>query len=214
MQLEKNTGLDPGDYSGAYEADAGHLVLDFTNTIGNRLSRQPHDWLSSYDNLVSWGELVGILPDADSRILQREAGRSPELAAASLERAIQLRETCYRILSAVAGGRSPETTDIETLNAFLPEALAHMGIVQENGIFTWKWANNEVDMDRIIWPVARAAADLLTSGELARVGECLGDGCGWLFLDMSRNRSRRWCSMEECGNRAKSRRHYARSRSG
>ena len=156
--------------------------------------------------------LVDTLPDASSRILLREAARRPELAAQSLERAIRLRETCYRIFSAVAGGGSPKVVDIETLNAFLPEALAHMGIVQGDGIFTWEWASSEGDLDQIIWPVARAAADLLTSQTVSRVGECLGDGCGWLFLDMSRNRSRRWCSMEECGNRAKARRYYARSR--
>jgi predicted RNA-binding Zn ribbon-like protein len=205
--------LDPGDYSGTYEADAGYLSLDFANTISNRNNEKTHDWLDSYGNLLSWGKLVGILSDGESRILQREAERSPELATDSLQLAVQLRETSYRIFSAVAGGRSPAAKEIEALNAFLPQSLAHMEIVQGDGIFTWEWAGSEEDLDRIIWPVARAVADLLTSRDLARVGECLGDGCGWLFLDMSRNRSRRWCSMGECGNRAKARRHYARSQS-
>ena len=202
--------LDPGDYDGTYEADAGHLALDFANTVSNRLDDRRHDWLDSYSNLLAWGELVGTLSDDNSRILLREAGRDPELAAKALERAIQLREAVYRIFSAVAGGRAPENDAVGVLNHFLTEALAHIRVVPEAGVFHWQWMGSEDALDRVCWPVARAAAELLTSDEIGRVGECLGDGCGWLFQDMSRNRSRRWCSMAECGNRAKARRHYAR----
>ena len=202
--------LDPGDYGGTYEADAGHLALDFANTVSNRLNDRRHDWLDSYSNLLAWGELVGILSNDNSRILQREAGRDPELATKALERAIHLREAVYRIFAAVAGGRPPENDAVGVLNRFLAEALAHIQIVPKAGVFHWEWMGSDDAPDRVSWPVARAAAELLTSDEIGRVGECLGDGCGWLFLDMSRNRSRRWCSMAECGNRAKARRHYAR----
>ena len=79
--------------------------------------------------------------------------------------------------------------------------------------YTWEWAKYDQDLDRPLWPVARTAADLLTSGRLDRVRECPGaDGCGWLFYDTSKNGSRRWCSMEGCGNVAKARRLYARRR--
>jgi predicted RNA-binding Zn ribbon-like protein len=80
------------------------------------------------------------------------------------------------------------------------------------GGFAWDWAGAEDALDQMLWPVVHDAAGLLTSEELDRVGQCDDDRCGWLFLDTSRNRSRRWCSMEDCGNRAKARRYYERKR--
>ena len=102
--------------------------------------------------------------------------------------------------------------DLDALNATLARALPHLRIVPEADAYAWNWAGEEDALDSMLWPVARSAGDLLTSDELKRVGECQGDGCGWLFLDMSRNRSRRWCDMGDCGNRAKARRHYHRQK--
>ena len=85
-------------------------------------------------------------------------------------------------------------------------------IGSEADSFTWEWTGDEAALDRMLWPVVGSAADLLTSEDLDRVGECQGDGCGWLFIDMSRNHSRRWCDMGDCGNRAKARRHYRRKK--
>ena len=66
----------------------------------------------------------------------------------------------------------------------------------------------------MLWPVVQSAVDLMTSPELDRVGQCADDrGCGWLFVDTTKNRSRRWCDMRDCGNRAKARRHYAKKKS-
>jgi predicted RNA-binding Zn ribbon-like protein len=77
--------------------------------------------------------------------------------------------------------------------------------------FAWTWPDEEeLDLARLLWPVARSAAELLTSPDRQLVRECLGDNCGWLFLDTSKNHRRTWCSMQGCGNRAKARRHYAR----
>jgi predicted RNA-binding Zn ribbon-like protein len=82
------------------------------------------------------------------------------------------------------------------------------------GVYRWAWGENVRSLDRLIWPVTRDAADLLTTGRLERIRERPGvDGCGWLFYDTSRNGRQRWCSMEACGNRAKGRRHYQRQRS-
>jgi predicted RNA-binding Zn ribbon-like protein len=63
-----------------------------------------------------------------------------------------------------------------------------------------------------LWPIVLAAAELLTSAGRARVRECAAHGCGWLFLDTSRSQRRRWCTMASCGNRAKARRFYERTR--
>ena len=92
--------------------------------------------------------------------------------------------------------------------------MARSQLVAVEGGYTWVWDEGGRALDSMLWPVARSAADLLTSGELQAVRQCAGRACGWLFLDTSRNRTRRWCDMSVCGNRAKARRHHERLRSG
>ena len=86
--------------------------------------------------------------------------------------------------------------------------MAQVCVVPKEGSFAWDWLNKEQALDRMLWVVARSAADLLVSGELDTVRVCAGEDCNWLFLDTSKNRSRRWCDMKSCGNRAKVRKHY------
>jgi predicted RNA-binding Zn ribbon-like protein len=202
--------LDPGSYSGTYEATAGWLCLDFANTLAWRGSDRQHDWLDCYANLVAWGKIVGIVADDTSQALHRQAANDPERAERVLKQAVGLRETIYRIFSAIAAGSSPREKDLEALNVALAEALTHLHVISKGDGFAWQWTSDAEALDRILWPVARSAANLLTSEELTRVGECEGVGCGWLFMDRSRNRSRRWCDMGDCGNRAKARRYYRR----
>ena len=81
-----------------------------------------------------------------------------------------------------------------------------------NNALNWTYTFEERKLDQMLWPIIRSAAELLTSDKLDRVCECPGENCGWLFIDMSRNRSRRWCDMKDCGNRAKARRHYRKTK--
>ena len=102
---------------------------------------------------------------------------------------------------------------MQVLNALLSQSLPHLKVVNSAEGFTWEWGGDVEDFNQIIWQVARSSAELLTSDQLSRVRVCEDDrGCGYLFIDTTRNHSRRWCSMESCGNRAKARRHYARQR--
>ena len=78
------------------------------------------------------------------------------------------------------------------------------------GTYQWQMPAGKIDLDGILWRILWEAADLLTSDRLAQVKLCAGEDCGWLFLDASRNQSRRWCSMSDCGNRAKAKRYYRR----
>jgi predicted RNA-binding Zn ribbon-like protein len=190
----------------------GRLSLDFVNTADWHASDHPVEFLTSYSDLVAWSQHVSILTDHQAQRLLKEATRRPRDASAVLERAIALREAIYRIFSAISRGRPPQAADLATFNVELSEALAQSRIVSTAEGFTWDWADAEEALDWMLWPVAHDAAGLLTSEELDRVGQCADDRCGWLFLDTSRNRSRRWCSMEDCGNRAKARRHYKRKR--
>jgi predicted RNA-binding Zn ribbon-like protein len=101
---------------------------------------------------------------------------------------------------------------LAVLNEELASAMARSQVVPTDEGFTWLWAQGGKALDCMLWPIARSAADLLTDGPLDSVRVCEGRGCGWMFLDTSRNRTRRWCDMKICGNRAKARRHQERAR--
>ena len=193
---------------------AGQLSLDLVNTVDWRTSGHPQELLNSYGDLVRWGRHTGLLSEPEGRRLMREAGRRPAEADQVLESALALRETLYRIFSAVAKGRRAEAPDLDYLNGKLSKALSgrHVAPAPEEG-YVWNWTRRESDLGWLLWEVARAAGDLLTSRDLKKLRECAGEGCAWMFLDTSRNRSRRWCSMAVCGNRAKARRHYEQTRS-
>jgi predicted RNA-binding Zn ribbon-like protein len=188
------------------------LCLGFANSLNNRLTAHPTERLNSYEALAVWGGQQGILTEREVGRLAQEAARRPTEAASILERAIKLREALYRIFSAVASSRSPQPADLAILNAAVAEALASLHIMAAGDGFAWVWARGEEVLDRVLWPVALAAADLLTSSARRAVRKCAATNCGWLFLDTTRNRSRRWCDMKVCGNRAKARRHYERKK--
>jgi predicted RNA-binding Zn ribbon-like protein len=139
------------------------------------------------------------------------ADKEPQAAAETLSHALEMRETIYRMLSAVAHGEKPDNTDLSRFNRALTGALEKSQIFPTDEGFNWTWQIDENSFDRMLWPIVRDAANLLTSEDINRVGECADDrGCGYLFFDTSRNHSRRWCSMDSCGNRAKAQRHYQR----
>jgi predicted RNA-binding Zn ribbon-like protein len=202
---------EAGAHEATFELVGGKLSLDFVNTFdGSRDTGNGREKLTSYADLVSWSRQAGVITDGEAKGLLREAARRPREAAEVLEQAIALRESIYRIFRAVIRGRSPDKADLAALNAALSRALAQSQVVRQGEGFVWDWSRDDDAMDRLLWPVVRSAAELLTSEELTRARECGGDECTWLFMDTSKNRSRRWCDMKGCGNRAKSRRHYER----
>jgi predicted RNA-binding Zn ribbon-like protein len=193
---------------------AGRLCLDFANTADWHAREQPVELLREYRDLVVWSRRVEIVDSATTEALLRRAGHQPGSANDVLARAIELREALYRVFARHARGAPAPDADLATLNRALADAFEHLIVAEHDGAFEWEWRAGSDALDQMLWPIARSAADLLTGPALARVRECEGYPCGWLFLDTSRNRSRRWCSMEVCGNRAKARRHYARTRDG
>jgi predicted RNA-binding Zn ribbon-like protein len=188
------------------------LCLDFANTLQWHASENPQEKLNSYQDLVEWGHKKGLLSETDVQNLNKEAGRNPVASEKVLKHAIELREAIYRIFSSVAAGGRPEEGDLSTLNRDLAKALTQSRIIPTKDGFTWEINGKKDELDWVLKPIVRSAAELLTSDELDRAKECADDkGCGWLFLDRSRNKSRRWCDMRDCGNRAKARRFYERS---
>lgn len=193
----------------------GQVSLDLVNTVDWRASSEPKELLNSYSDLVRWGRHTGLLKEREARGLAIEAAKHPKKASAVLKRALALRETLFRIFSAITDGRQAEATDIESLNLSLSDALSRLRLRPAKEGYQWEWTGGgDADLERVLWPVVRAAGELLTSEELTLLRQCPGDGCAWLFLDTSRNKSRRWCTMEVCGNRSKARRHYEQMRSG
>jgi predicted RNA-binding Zn ribbon-like protein len=132
-----------------------------------------------------------------------------------LRRAIRLREALYPLFRGAAQGQPPDPDDLGVLQAELTRALPHLRIGWSPAGFAREWEHGSPALDQVLWPVSWSAAELLTHGPIDRIRECPGQGnCGWLFLDLTKNASRRWCDMRVCGNRAKARRHYARAQAG
>jgi predicted RNA-binding Zn ribbon-like protein len=201
--------MEPVGDEDSFEFSGGALCLDFANTLGDR-PRACNETLHAHPDLLRWGVAAGLLDPGDQDSLARRARRRPGESAAGFERAIALRESLYRIFSARVSGRAPDRSDLDVLNEHLRPALTHLALEADEAGFHWDWTGSPEPADRLLWSVARSAAELLTSAELDRIRECASDRCGWLFLDHSRSRRRRWCDMKTCGNRAKARRHYLR----
>jgi predicted RNA-binding Zn ribbon-like protein len=198
--------------AGGLELVGGDLSLDFANTVGSHNSDAPNEHLTSYRALIAWSRHTRILSNRSAQRMLDQAEHRNDEAQRVLERASVLREAIYRIFSAVSEGGTPAPADLDILNETLSAALAHACVVPTRQGFTWGWVRDDEALDQMLWYVARSAADLLTSRERSKVRECANTTCGWLFVDTSKNHSRRWCSMSDCGNRAKARRHYARLR--
>lgn len=197
----------------AYSTETGWLCLDFANTADWHASSHPEETLETYNDLIEWAIRIGLVSNETSEILKSKSEESPENARLALEKARELRESIYNVLSDNVHDRLVRESDVNLLNLTLSEASAHLRMRAEDGGFTWEWDRKTDDLDALLWPIVKSTVDLMTSDALSRVGECADErGCGWLFWDSSRNRSRRWCDMKDCGNRAKVRRHYEKSK--
>jgi predicted RNA-binding Zn ribbon-like protein len=213
-------------HAGGLRLIGGRLCLDFVNTVDSHQKPQPKEYLVDYAAFVTWGRHVGMFDHAAMAELLRAAALRPVAAADVLQHTKALRRALYQICSAIAGGHVPSLAGISadalgatqadvaltlaTLNDALAAAPRRSRIVYTSPGFGWECDGDADPLEQPLRQVLWSAADLLTTAELALVRECAGEGCSWLFLDTSRNRSRLWCSMEDCGNRAKARRHYAR----
>jgi predicted RNA-binding Zn ribbon-like protein len=189
----------------------GRLCLDFCNTSRDRTGVS-EERFRAYADVVSWAWRAAVLNAEEAGRLARLGSRNPTEALLVHERALRLRQSLRVIFTTLAARRRIRPTMLEVLNEELASAMARSQVVPTDEGFTWLWAQGGKALDSMLWPVARSAADLLTGGPLASIRVCEGRGCGWLFLDTSRNRTRRWCDMKICGNRAKARRHQERAR--
>jgi len=192
------------------EIAGGALALDFANTVGGTHVRPTHDHLRSYADIVRFTEMADGLDAQTAQRLARRADQDPRRAAAVYELGIALREAIWGVFSALASGEVPREVDLGLIGDAAAAGRARERLVYDRNGVGWSLPADGDALERPLWEVACSAADLLTSPALDRVKECASTTCEWVFLDRSKNRSRRWCDMSDCGNRAKARRFHAK----
>ncbi|HEX8736005.1 MAG TPA: ABATE domain-containing protein [Pyrinomonadaceae bacterium] len=202
----------------------GNISLDFVNTVNGRISSPnkksgrdyydafPSDKLENYADLVGWSLKAGLIKESRAKKLLQLAEADSQAANAVLKRALNLRESIYRLFKSAMEGWQPEAEDLEKLNRELSVARRHQRLSAANKAFVFEWINDAEALDAMLWQISESAADLLVNGDLTRIRRCVNDVCNWLFLDTSRNRTRQWCVMKDCGNLAKVRRFRAKHR--
>jgi predicted RNA-binding Zn ribbon-like protein len=200
----------------------GNISLDFANTVNGRVSSPnkksgrdyydafPSDKLENYADLIGWSLKAGLVKEKEAKKLLQIAEADSRAANAVLKRALNLRESIYRLFKSAMEGWQPEAEDLEKLNRELSRARRHQRLSTANKAFVFEWIDGAEALDAMLWQVSESAADLLLNGDLTRIRRCVNDVCNWLFLDTSRNRTRQWCVMRDCGNLAKIRRFRAK----
>ena len=188
---------------------SGRPCLDLANTVSWRRSQRPIERLSTYADLIDWARQGRWLTPGEVRALAQAARRQPARAARVLARACRLREALYRIFSGLAGGGQPASADLAHLDRELRDAFRNVQLRLTRAGATLAWSCAPGDLARPIWIAARSAAEILTTDNLRRLKTCPSSTCGWLFLDTTKNGTRRWCDMRVCGSRAKARTYYA-----
>jgi predicted RNA-binding Zn ribbon-like protein len=192
-----------------FDLIAGNVCLDFVNTLDDRYT-QPKELLTNYVDLVRFGEDTGVLSSAQVDRLFERGQANPNQAQEVLKWGRELREAVHDIFRAILDHQPVPPLALAQLNQHVQNAAAHMRLVpSKQGGFEWNFEETR-DLDRVLWPIARAAADLLSSDQVPYVRACFSKTCEWFFLDTSKNHQRRWCDMTRCGNRAKVRNFYAR----
>jgi len=187
----------------ALDLEEGWICLDFANT-GIR-----GDDIHDVGEVIEWAREIGLVSNEESDELIRKAIEAPAEAERAVAEARRQRKLLRQVFGVIAADDSPADADLKTLNGYLNEAFAQLRLVPTDEGYQLGWTEWTA-VDCVLWPVVKSAADLLCSEDLHRIGQCAAADCDWLFLDTSKNRSRRWCSMRRCGNRAKVQRYLER----
>jgi predicted RNA-binding Zn ribbon-like protein len=186
----------------------GNLALEFVNTQAGPLDAPPDvDTLDGYQDLVDWSRQVGTITDRQVEALTMTAREHPAAASSVFRKATRMRSYLWEIFSAWAHEQQPDAPLLDLLRDDAAIALRYARLSRVGEVFGWDWAGcNELSAP--VWPIAHAAVELVQSSSLTRVKQC--GSCRFLFVDTSKNGSRRWCSMEDCGKTVKMSRYVAR----
>ena len=188
----------------------GVLALDFCNTASGRGTESWLDHLRTPADLLAWAGHAGIIDERSDVELRRLCDADPTFAVSVLSRAVALRDAAFRLDVALTRGSAPDQADIDIVAGTHAACLAKGRLTTRAGGFGWTWAIADAPQELILGPIAASAMTLITVADRARLKQCEGHHCGWLFLDTTKSNNRRWCEMEVCGNRAKQRRRRSR----
>lgn len=203
----------------AFKYVGGDPAIDLVNTVDWTSRGLVEERLTDYERLTRWAEGAGVVPPRRAAQLRALAEEQPRVAERAHRQVVELRGRLRALFTAVARGeRLERVPQLAPFNEGLRAAMERLELAPPTRAvdadappLRWSWREATERLDSILWPVIRSAAELLVSDEAARIRECGGEDCGWMYVDRSRNGLRRWCEMETCGNREKSKRRAARA---
>jgi predicted RNA-binding Zn ribbon-like protein len=195
---------------GPFKLSAGDVALDFVNTLDNRFVPEgPDELLASYGDLLQFAQQSKIMSAKEAQRLTHTA-KTEE----ALQYAVELREVLAPIFYSHVDGQLPLSRDLVRLSEYCREASAHRELRWTGSAFAWQWVELDHEPKAPAWTIAQHASDLLISEHIGLVRSCGAERCRWLFLDTSKNHTRRWCDMKTCGNRMKAHRYHVRQAHG
>ncbi len=196
--------LSPGEYSGTYKLIGEEISFDFVNTVSWRGTDKEHDWLDQPANFIAWAKAAGIIDTRQAKDLKAQPG---DYAMKELQQIYTARADLYNVLTPLAFNKKPGEDSIKKLDAWIHKIIRYRHIDTKN--YEWNW-DEPGSFSEILAPVIWNAAHVLTDLDHSRISHC--PTCNWIFYDKTRNRSRKWCDMDDCGSRNKSLRYYHRKR--
>lgn len=190
--------------------DGGIACLNFVNTKDNRSKDAGIDYLHHYRHLLDLCERLEVMPPKTRQVLERLAKAYPDQAKQEFDKAIALRELIYRVLSQLVEKGKPPELELQQLSTQVANALSYLELHFEKNSREMKLIFTRPALEQPSWLMLQSVAELLTSKELSLLKKC--PGCYWLFLDRSKNKSRKWCSMATCGDVSKVKHAYHRKK--
>jgi predicted RNA-binding Zn ribbon-like protein len=191
-----------------FKLHAGHPALELVNTLDLRFSTTPEELLPAYRDLLRFAAQLRLITAEQARKLERAVDQKD--ARRILASTVELREALAAVLYGWIDGAKPPAGPVKILEKHFQEAALHRSLRADKSRLAWSWAGAEQQAEIPLWKLAQAASDLLVSSDAELVKDCGDPTCRWLFLDLSKNHTRRWCDMKTCGNRMKARRFQAR----
>ena len=199
-------------YAETFRCPGGELCLDFCNTGQGARGTGQVEWLTDFGELVAWVQAGGALSAKQASALRAAAERAPEAAQRVWSRALRFREALARVLIAKAAERAPFTDDLQLIEQEYARSARYARLAPAEDGFRWTVDGEGEEPDLALRPLVESAVSLMTSPRMSRLRRCGNATCYWLFIDETKNCSRRWCEMASCGNLMKVRRHRARAR--
>jgi predicted RNA-binding Zn ribbon-like protein len=200
-------------YAETFRCPGGALCLDFCNSGGGTRGVSGSEWIAGFSELVDWLEAAAAVTGSQAARLRQAGAASPRAAAQVWGRAIKFREALFRVLNAKAEGGKVAREDLSDIEAEHARAVSFARLSWDGETYRWSLDPSAAALDAAMQPLVESAVSLLTSAKLERLRRCGNSTCYWLFIDETRNHSRRWCEMASCGNVVKVRRHRERARS-